>query len=78
MVTDMSRMELIGFITATAHTVASSLKANYRIHGNMRRGFITIELSNFKSRKSFMVNLNEENIQHHFADVAANIQNTEL
>lgn len=75
----MSRLQLIGYISATAHEVAARLKASYKINYDMTTGLMTIELFNLNGCKSFEINLvNDDNLSENVSSIASQIQSAEL
>lgn len=75
----MSRLQLIGFITATTHEVASRLKANYSQLYNINNGLLNIEIFNENGTRSFVIDLlNDDNLSENVSSIASQIQSTEL
>lgn len=75
----MSRMQLIGFISATVHEVASRLNANYTTLYTSSNGLLCIEIFNRPdNRSSFVIDLSTEDLAEKVLSISAQIQSTEL
>lgn len=76
---EMSRMQLIGFISATVHEVASRLNANYATRYTSSNGLLYIEIfKRYVDRSSFVIDLSSEDFAEKVLSISAQIQSTEL
>jgi len=75
MLTKMSRLELVGYLTATVHSIAGKVGSDYLISKNDGNESINIIVSSGNNAYFFHIYLNHEDLPQHIADVCAEINN---
>lgn len=73
MLTKMSKLELVGYLMATVHSISSSSGLNYFIVKNDSSENIIVIMAKDKESFYFHVMLNHEEFHQHIADVCAKI-----